>query len=278
MLFPPLGIGRGQARGWDVNGLSDISVFGQGLLLDPADHPFENASIGVGIKIPSGRWDVVRDLPAETGKNVLPRSVYPPAVLPGDGGVGILFGYNAFKILRTPILLRGVTVFSSGLYLSNPRDTNGTPSMIQSLGVPLTPVFLNRLTNSVADTYALQAGMSTPLPMTWDKKYLRGLRFRATLNLEGLRQRDLFGKANGFRQPGYALAIAPGCTYQYGRNLFILEAPIVFNRHINPGATSLPGLPVTTRSGAIIPAAFNPNRQMGLVAPASISLRYVRTM
>lgn len=273
MLFPPLGIDRGIKRGWDVNGLSDISVMAQGLLLDPAEHPFENCTLGVGIKCPSGRWDVTRNLPAETGQNVQPRSVYPPAVLPGDGGVGILFGYSAFKILRKPSLVRGITCFSSGLYLANPRDTNGTPSIIQSLGVPLTPNFLNRLTNSVADTYALQAGLTMPIPGTWDKRYLRGLRFRPTLNWEGLCTRDLIGPENGFRQPGYALSASPGVTYQYGRNLFILEAPIVFNRHINPGATTLPGLP----SGGL-PARFNPNRQMGLVAPASISLRYVRTI
>jgi hypothetical protein len=278
MLFPPLGVGRGTHRGWDINGLSDISIYGQGLLLNPDDHPFENATIGIGIKCPSGRWEVNRDLPAETGQNVQPRSAYPPAMLPGDGGVGMLFGYNAFKILRKPNLVRGVTLYSSGIYLSNVRDTNGTPSMIQSLGVPLSPVFQNRLTNSVADTYSLQAGMATPLPYTWDKKYLRGLRFRASLGFEGLKSRDIFGASNGFRQPGYALSIAPGFTYSYGRHMFILETPIVFNRHINPGATTLPGLPVTTPSGAVVPASFNPNRQMGLVAPASISFRYVRTM
>jgi len=278
MLFPPLGQGRGLHRGWDVNGLSDISVYGQGLLFDPTEHPYGNAQIGIGIKCPSGRWDVTRNLPAETGQDIQPRSAYPPAILPGDGGVGILFGYNAFKIIRTPNLLRGVTLFSSGLYLSNIRDTNGTPSMIQSMGVPLSPIFLNRLNNSVADTYALQAGFATPVPKTWDKKYLRGLRFRASVNLEGLKSRDIFGASNGFRQPGYALSIAPGCSYQYGKNMFILEVPIVFNRHINPGATTLPGLPVRTPSGALAPAPFNPNRQMGLVAPSSISFRYIRTM
>jgi hypothetical protein len=278
MLFPPLGVGRGTPRGWDVNGLSDISIYGQGLLLDPSESPFQNASLGVGIKIPSGRWNVPRDLPDETGKNVQSRSSYPPAILPGDGGVGILFGYNAFKVLRTPNLLRGVTLYSSGNYLANARDTNGTPSMVSSLGVPLSPIFLNRLTNSVADTYSLQAGASMPIPRTWDKKYLRGLRFRSSLNWEGLCSRDLIGKNNGFRQPGYALAIAPGVTYQYGRNLFILDVPIVFNRHINPNATLLPGLPTTAANGTLQPAKFNANRQMGLVAPVSISLRYVRTM
>lgn len=77
---------------------------------------------------------------------------------------------------------------------------------------------------------------------------------------------------DGFRQPGYALAAGPGITYSYGRDTLIAEMPIVFNRHINPGATLLPGLPV--RGG---PAAFNANRQMGLVAPLSLSLRYVRS-
>lgn len=280
LLLPPKGLeGGGQRHGWGVAGLSDISVFGQGLLLDPAEHPFENVSVGIGIKCPSGNWDVRRDIVNETGQIIANRAVYPPAVMPGDGGVGILFGYNAFKVLRSPNIFRGSTVFSSATYLCNPRDTNGTPSMISSLGVPLDPIFLNRLTNSVADTYSLQAGMSMPVPRTWDKPKLRNLRFRTAINLEGLNSRDLIGGNHGFRQPGYALAIAPGVTYSYGNNLFIAEVPIVFNRHINPGATSLPGLPSNNAAGLpLTPAPFAPNRQMGLVAPISLSIRYVRTM
>jgi hypothetical protein len=149
--------------------------------------------------------------------------------------------------------------------------------MISSLGVPLTPNFLGRLTNSVADSYSLQAGASIPIPNCETNKYLKGLRFRPSIHLEGLNTRDLFGANNGFRQPGYALAVSPGATYQFGKHMFVVDVPIVFNRHINPGATSLPGLPVTTPQG-VMPARFSPTRQMGLVAPLSLSIRYVRTM
>lgn len=278
LLLPPLGVDRGSRYGWNIAGLGDISLFTQGLLFDPAEHPFENATIGIGIKTPSGDWDINRAIPDQTGSNIAQRAVYPPAIYPGDGGVGILFGFNAFKVLRSPTPLRGLTLFASGTYLSNPRNTNGTPSMVASLGVPVTPNFFNRLTNSVADTYSLQAGFSSPVPRTWDKPKLRGLRLRAALHWEGLRTRDLIGGNSGFRQPGYGLAAAPGLTYQYGPHLFIAEVPIVFNRHINPGATALPGIPTRSSNGTLLPARFNPNRQMGLVAPSSISIRYVRTM
>ncbi len=278
LLLPPLGIGRGQRQGWGAAGIGDVSLYAQSFLLKPTEHPFENISLGIGIKAPTGYWGRHRIIPSETGSDFQSRAIYPPAIYPGDGGVGILFGYNLYKILRKPALLRGVTLYSTGLYLSNPRDTNGTPSIIESLGVPLTANFFNRVQNSVADTYALSAGAAMPVPYTWKYKNLRGLRMRGSINWEGLRKYDLFGPHNGFRQPGYALAAAPGITYQIGRNLFIMEVPIVFNRHIDPGATNLPGIPVVTKSGAVLPGPFNPARQMGLVAPASISLRYVRTL
>ncbi len=277
-ILPPLGIDQGTRRGFGINGVGDLSLYGQSFVLDPSEHPFENVSLGMGIKLPTGSWEARRVIPNEQGLDPRRRSAYPPAALPGDGGVGILFGYDAYKVLRSPTLLRGTTLFSSAIYLANPRVTNGTPSIIESLGVPLNPIFLSRLQNSVADTWTLRAGFSSRIPKTWDKPMLRGLRLRGTLHWDGLRSRDLIGSNRGFRQPGWALAVAPGFSYQYKRHMLILEVPITIGQHINPGATALPGPPQRLPDGSIVPGAFNPRRQLGLVAPASISLRYVRTM
>jgi len=271
-LFPPTG-NVGERHGWTATGIGDVSVYAQRNIFDPQTHPFGNTALGLGIKIPSGSWNLHATIPNEGGQDPQRRSMYPPAVLPGDGGVGVLVGYDMWKVLRFPSELRGVTLFTSGLYLINPRDTNGTPSIIQSLGVPLTPNFLGRLTNSVTDSWVMQAGAAIRLPGTWNKPRLKGFRFRTTWHWEGVPTTDLIGGSHGFRQPGYTMALGPGFTYAVGKHFWAVEVPIVFWRHINPGRSLLPGLPVNGR-----PAAVNPNRQLGLVAPVSLSLRYVRSM
>lgn len=272
MIFPPLSPSRGQRHGWPSSGVGDLSLYSQTLLFDPKKQPFQNVAIGAGLKLPTGNWDLKQLIPDETGRNLSKRAVFPPAIMPGDGGVGVIVGYEAYKTLKWPSFLRKSTLFTSGSYLINPRNTNGTRSIISNLGVPLSGNFLNRLTNSVADGYSLSAGISYRPPYVWEYPRLKGLRLMMIGKYEGLNTRDLIGENDGFRQPGYALAAGPGITYSYGKDTFIAEMPIVFNRHINPGATVLPGLPV--RGG---PSAFNANRQMGLVAPLSLSLRYVRS-
>jgi hypothetical protein len=272
-LLPPLGNGIGERHGWSPTGVGDTTLFAQCSLLNQQSNPFQNVSVGLGMKIPTGSWNLHATIPDETGRNPRRRSMYPPAILPGDGGVGILAGYDMWKILRAPNELRGLTVFSSAIYLINARNTNGTPSMVQSLGVPLSPIFLGRLTNSVTDSYSMTAGASMRLPGTWNKPHLKGLRPRVAWHWEGTPTYDLIGGSGGFRQPGCSMSFAPGLTYASGKNFLFAEVPIVFWRHISTGATALPGLPTAT--GA--PARFNPNRQMGLVAPVSVAVRYVRS-
>ena len=273
--LPPAGT-LADRYSWHASGIGDLSVYGQCWILDPKEHPFGNLNLGLGIKIPTGSWRVKAAIPDESGENRIGRYVWPPAIMPGDGGTGIIAGFEAFKTLRGLGFLRGQTLFASGSYLSNPRTTNGTPSVIRELGVPLTANFLNAVTNSVPDTYTVQAGVAIKVPGTWDKKRWRGTRFRVVGHWEGLPSRDLIGGNAGFRQPGYALAVGPGLTYAYGRDMWLVDVPIVFNRHINPGKTLLPGLPVQTAAG-LAPGKFNPFRNLGLVAPVSLAVRYVRT-
>lgn len=274
-LFPPQGSPLDRRVGWAATDIGDMSLFGQYALLNPKKHPFENISLGLGMKIPTGSWNLRANIPDEVGLNTTRRAMYPAIIQPGDGGTGVLVGYNAWKIFRRPDLLRNVTVYSSAVYLINPRDTNGTPSIIKELGVPLTPNFLDRLTNSVTDSWTMQVGAATKIPGTWNKPKLKGLRFTTGLHWEGVARRDLIGGNHGFRQPGYTMSVAPGVVYAHGRDQLMLEVPIVFWRHIDPARSLLPGLPRITPAG-LAPGALNFNRQMGLVAPVAVSLRYVR--
>jgi hypothetical protein len=271
MLFPPQSPSLSKRDGWSASGVGDLSIYSQGLLLDPRYHPFQNISLGVGLKFPTGNWNLKANIPDETGGNIARRAMYPSVMQPGDGGLGIIVGADAFKTFRKPQILKNYTFFASGNYLINPRDTNGTQSMVSSLGVPLTANFANRLTNSVADSYSVAIGVNIRLPKTRDNPLFKGLRPRIVGRWEGVRSHDLFGKNDGFRQPGYAMSCGPGLTYSFGKNALLVDVPIIFNRHINPGDTILPGLPV--KGG---PGKLSANRQMGLVAPVSLSLRYIR--
>jgi hypothetical protein len=161
--------------------------------------------------------------------------------------------------------------------LISPKDTNGADSAVVALGVPLSPAFYSKLHNSVADTYSGQVGIAMKVPGTWDNKYLKGLRVRFIAEAQGLKAYDLFGGNHGVRQPGWGMSVGPSVTYSYGKHFFIVDVPIVFSRHIDPGATVLPG-PAVISNGLVLPAPFNANRQFGMVAPLSLSVRYVRSL
>jgi hypothetical protein len=277
MIYPPLGDGKGIRHGTNALGIGDMTFYTQSWLFKPQEHPFGNVAVGVGLKVPTGDWNEQGILPNLGGSFFQQRAVYPPAIMPGDGGTGIIFGFDSFKVFRKPPLLRGTTVFASASYLANPRDTNGTASIVQNLGVPLAPQYLGSLVNSVPDTYTATIGASIKVPGTWDKPKLRGLRFRLTGHCEGLNSRDLMGRSHGYRQPGWAMSVAPGLTYTNGRNMLIAEVPIIFLRHVNGERSSVPGLPGETASGAVKPSPFKPDRNLGLIAPVAVSVRYVRT-
>ncbi len=269
MIFPPMTPSLGARHSWSAAGVGDLAIYGERTMLDP--NRFANFSLGAGLKFPTGNWNVKALIPDETGLNLSRRAVYPPAIMPGDGGLGVIVGFEAHKLLRCRFL-RLSSIYTSGTYLINPRNINGTRSVISNLGVPLTANYLNRLTNSVADSYSLSAGILWRPPYLWEYPRLKGLRLMAAGKFDGQKSRDLLGASDGFRSAGYSLAVAPGISYSYGSDTFIAEVPVIFNRHINPGATTIPGLPV---NGG--PAPFEGNRQVGLVAPVSLSLRYVRS-
>jgi len=275
LVLPPDGPG-GTRHNILANGIGDVSIFAQSWLFKPKDHPFANIALGVGIKTPTGRFNVQTNLPNENGLGYMKRVAFPPSIMPGDGGTGIILGVEGFKNIRKPLYLRGQTVFASASYLINPRDTNGTASINQSLGVPLAPNFANSLYNSVTDSYNIQAGASIKLPYTWDKPLVKGLRGRLVWGMQGIPRHDLIGHSDGLRSAGYIMSIAPGMTYAHGNNYYIVEVPITFSRYIYANDTAVAELPIMTPQGPS-PAPLNRTNNLGMVAPVAIAMRYVRT-
>ena len=208
----------------EASGLGDISLTGRYWVFAPESR--HNVSLGLGVKAPTGEYDVTQSYPNIDGTNPAVKAV-DQSVQPGDGGWGILFDVQAFKQLSK------ATLFASGTYLSNPRDTNGTPSILVGLGLGNNADFAREgiLVNSVPDQYLVRLGGIVPLGKT-------GLGASLAYRVEGLPRYDLIGKSHGWRRPGYEMFVEPGLAYSRSGTTWTLNVPIGFHRNRQPNPYS----------------------------------------
>jgi hypothetical protein len=162
--------------------------------------------VGFSIKLPTGKKDVSNTNAAGATQNV------DQSIQLGDGGLGFSLDYMAYKSIRR------FTVFSTGIYLFNPRNTNGVrtgrnPVSLSGEGIM-----------SVADQYLWQAGAGYAVPK------LNGLAFTAGARMEGVPARDIIGREDGFRRPGYAVSVGPGLMFSRGRDTWSASFPIAVRR------------------------------------------------
>ena len=190
-------------------GFGDLSVVGRMWLRKPPAESGWNISVGVGLKLPTGNEGVKDTVPATNGVGAVTR-VVDQSIQLGDGGWGIPLDIQAYKRIGK------TTLYASGTYLLNPRDTNGVPT---GRSRPSEAIM------SVADQYLARIGIARPVPRT------RRFAFTAGWRIEGVPVRDLIGKSNGFRRPGYAMAIEPGLQYFRSRDIYSITVPIAAGRN-----------------------------------------------
>jgi hypothetical protein len=190
-------------------GIGDISVMGRMWLWKPPTESGHNISLGVGLKLPTGKSDVTDTVQAANGRSNVTQ-VVDQSIQLGDGGWGIPLDVQAYKRFGK------TTLYASGTYLLNPRDTNGVPT---GRGRPSEAIM------SVADQYLARVGISRPVPKT------RQWAFTAGWRIEGVPVRDLIGKSNGFRRPGYGMSIEPGLQYFRMRDTWSITVPIAAGRN-----------------------------------------------
>lgn len=203
-------------------GLGDISVTGRYWVLDTLTHPDWNVLAGLGVKLPSGNARTQDAFPDRNGENTQPRYV-DQSVQTGDGGWGLMTEAHGYWKVK------GVFLFGSGSYLANPRNTNGTPSLVVARGgPPPSAANFDRLVNSVPDQYMSRVGGTVRV---W-----RGIAGTVAWRVEGLRRYDLFGESHGFRRPGTSMFIEPGLSYSRGSGTFTLNVPLAYyyNRRPDP--------------------------------------------
>ncbi|HJZ80392.1 MAG TPA: hypothetical protein VKD91_08600, partial [Pyrinomonadaceae bacterium] len=190
-------------------GIGDVTLLARWWLFKPPSETGWNVEFGAGIKFPTGKPDVTDTVPAVNGKGTVTR-VVDQSIQLGDGGWGIPLSIQAYKAIgRT-------TLFATAVYLLNPRDTNGVQTGRSRASEAIM---------SVSDQYLARLGISRPVPHT------RRFAWTMSWRTEGVPVRDVFGKSNGFRRPGYAMSIEPGVEYFRARDTWSVTVPVAVRRN-----------------------------------------------
>src|SRR5260370_24072412 len=143
--------------------------------------------------LPTGRSNVKNTVNNGTAIVTIPVDY---SIQPGQGGWGIVGQTQAFKAVKKSVL------YFDASYIATPQNTNHT---FRGGTNPLTRY------NSISDEYLVEAGAAYPVAQ------VRGLGLTFGPRYEGVPVRDIFGKSDGFRRPGFAVSLGPGFEYS-GRN------------------------------------------------------------
>lgn len=200
---PPNGLGERHTTA--SQGLGDIRLGAGYWLFKQGAHTY-NYSLGLGLKLPTGKYDytdVFYNQGADKNENV--EGVVDQSIQPGDGGVGInleLQGYHSFS--------HRFGLLTSAFYMSNPRATNGVLTRNKKSEFSCPDQFGVRIA-----AYASLGSFSTFL----------GAR------AEGVPATDLIGSSEGYRRPGYAISLEPGINYGVGPFSAYVSVPIAVYRN-----------------------------------------------
>jgi hypothetical protein len=209
-LYPP----RGR---YVVNGLGDASVGARAWVFKPPTESGDNISVGMSLKLPTGKYNATGLATTSQGVPII--ATADQSIQAGDGGAGFAVDLQAYKRITWATQL-----YFAGVYLFNPRDTNGVSTFRTRPGEEVM---------SVTDQYLFRGGVGRAFP------WIRGLAFSFGGRIEGVPVRDALGKSNGFRRPGYAISIDPGFLYVRGPYAFSCNAPVAVERNRRRSVTDI---------------------------------------
>lgn len=201
-LYNPRGVYR-------VRGIGDLTIGGRGWVFRPPTETGGNVGIGLSLKLPTGEYGATGAATDAQGRPVI--ATADQSIQAGDGGAGFTIDTQAYR----PMPLRTM-IFFSGSYLFNPRDTNGVRTFRTRRGEEVM---------SVSDQYLVRGGIARSVPG------VAGLVVTFGGRMEGVPVRDLLGKSNGFRRPGYAISGDPGFLYTRWGYVFSCSVPWAIQRN-----------------------------------------------
>jgi hypothetical protein len=195
-----------------AQGIGDTILAANAWVLNPKKTHRGNASVGIGVLMPTGNDDVQNTVNSNTtgvGPAVEVTAPVDYSIQPGNGGYGMVVQWQGFRAVGNHLIF-----YTDGDYIASQGDTNGVArGATQSATTPVE----NYVARS--DQYLMEAGVSIPI------QQVRGLAIVFGPRDEGVPARNLFPNSNdGFRRPGFAVSAGPGV--QYGRGSNILSASI----------------------------------------------------
>lgn len=206
--------GKGARHNTHSFGLGDMRFTVYHWLLDPVASPKFNVQAGLGIKFPTGAYNV-QDFFIKNDTTQVQGPVDQSIQL-GDGGTGFTLELNTYYNITDVI-----SVYGSFYYLLNPREQNGTSN--KRGGTPTATDFTYQTaTHSVPDQYMWRAGGN----FNFDR-----LTASAGMRMECVPSKDLVGGNGGFRRPGYVISAEPGLAYQFKKVHAFATVPVALVRN-----------------------------------------------
>jgi hypothetical protein len=172
-----------------------------------------NLSLGAGIKLPSGNYrykDYFHKRAADGSDSVIYK-VVDQSIQLGDGGWGAILEANYVMPLGGYFRF-----YANGVYMLNPRNTNGVLRSNNPTSIPHGNEF------SVSDQFFARSGISYSIG-SW--QLAMGGR------IEGIPARDLIGQNDGFRRPGHIVSAEPSLNYHNGSHMISINFPIALYRN-----------------------------------------------
>ncbi len=170
--------------------------------------------MGLGLKLPTGNYetkDHFHKLDSE-GQDSLVYKVVDQSIQLGDGGFGFILEYEVAYNFN-----HWFSAYSTGLYMSNPRNTNG---ILRSETLTANIAKSNEF--SVVDQFVFRLGARFNVS-----------RFQLAIGgrYEGIPSEDLIGDSQGFRRPGYIVSLEPSALYTTGKHTISASVPIAMYRN-----------------------------------------------
>lgn len=195
-------------------GMGDMRITGYYWLIDPVRAHKGNIQAGLGLKLPTGDYEV-KDYFRKNDSTYVMGPVDQSIQL-GDGGTGISAELNGFYHLSHKIGFYG-----NLYYMINPREQNGV-STARGGAPSTTAIKYFTTTMSVPDQYMARGGVNYMV-----KKFT----FSGGTRIEGIPSSDLAGGDKGFRRPGYVISAEPVISYMGKKTSFYFSSPVALQRN-----------------------------------------------
>lgn len=170
-------------------------------------------TLGAGLKLPTGNF-AYKDYfhkRASDGSDSLIYKVVDQSMQPGDGGLGVIAEGNFVQNFGPRWLM-----YADGFYMLNPRNTNNVQRSAVNTLVPNGNEF------SVADQFFARLGT----------RFTKGrIQYGLGGRVEGIPARDLIGRSDGFRRPGYIVSAEPSLVFSTGLHVIGVNVPVALYRN-----------------------------------------------